>query len=131
MNSSRGSMRCRRVAVRVVSLGVLAVLCTVAVPAQTNSYERAFAQSKATVEKALTAMQASLAGHLPVLDGFAKPDDHPLDRYQRGYYQATVQVSSTSSGGSVVRVSTKVTAWYAGIIWGIHALIPNNLNGTR
>jgi hypothetical protein len=106
-------VRCRSVAMRVVALGVLAVLCTVAVPAQTNSYERAFAQSKATVEKALTAMQASLAGHLPVLEGFAKPDDHPLDRYQRGYYQATVQVSSTPSGGSVVHVSTKVTAWYA------------------
>jgi hypothetical protein len=96
-----------------VALGVLAVLYTVAVPAQTSSYERAFAQPKATVEKALSAMQASLAGHLPVLEGFAKPDDHPLDRYQRGYYQATVQVSSTPSGGSVVHVSTKVTAWYA------------------
>jgi hypothetical protein len=106
-------VRGRRVAVRAVALGVLAVLCAVAVPAQTNSYERAFAQSKATVEKALTAMQASLAGHLPVLEGFAKPDDHPLDRYQRGYYQATIQVSSTPSGGSVVHVSTKVTAWYA------------------
>jgi hypothetical protein len=106
-------VRCRRVAVRRVALGVLSVLCTVAVSAQTNSYERAFAQSKATVEKALTAIQASLAGHLPVLEGFAKPGDHPLDRYQRGYYQATVQVSSTPSGGSVVHVSTNVTAWYA------------------
>jgi hypothetical protein len=106
-------VRCRGVAVRVVALGVLAVLCAVTVPAQTNSYERAFAQSKTTVEKALTAMQASLAGHLPVLEGFAKPDEHPLDRYQRGYYQATAEVSSTPSGGSVVRVSTKVTAWYA------------------
>jgi hypothetical protein len=47
------------------------------------------------------------------LDGFAKPGEHPLDRYQRAYYQSTVQVSSTPSGGSLVRVSTKVTAWYA------------------
>ncbi len=47
------------------------------------------------------------------LDGFAKPGEHPLDRYQRGYYQATVQVNSAPSGGSLVRVSTKVTAWYA------------------
>jgi len=47
------------------------------------------------------------------LDGFAKPAEHPLDRYQRGYYQSAVQVSATPSGGSLVRVSTKVTAWYA------------------
>ena len=58
-------------------------------------------------------MQANLAGHLPVLDGFARPGEHSLDRYQRGYYQATVQVIATPSGGSLVRVSTKVTAWYA------------------
>jgi hypothetical protein len=58
-------------------------------------------------------VQSNLAGHLPVLDGFAKPGEHPLDRYQRAYYQSTVQVSSTPSGGSLVRVSTKVTAWYS------------------
>ena len=81
--------------------------------AQTNPNERSFPQSKATVEKALAALQANLAGRLPVLDGFAKPGERPLDRYQRAFYQSTVQVSSTPSGGSLVRVSTKVTAWYA------------------
>ena len=54
-----------------------------------------------------------MGGRLPVLEGFALPGDHPLNRYQRAYYQSAVQVSSTASGGSVVRVSTKVTAWYA------------------
>ena len=104
----------RRFRLWAVSFGVLcAVLFAVPAQAQTNSNERAFPQSKATVEKALTALEANLAGHLPVLDGFAKPGEHPLDRYQRAYYQSTVQVSSTASGGSLVRVSTKVTAWYA------------------
>src|ERR1039457_6399211 len=103
-----------RFAVWAVSSGIFfAALVAVHVPAQTSPYERAFPQSKATVEKALTAVQSNLAGHLPVLDGFAKPGEHPLDRYQRAYYQSTVQVSSTPSGGSLVRVSTKVTAWYA------------------
>src|SRR6202011_1223535 len=32
---------------------------------------------------------------------------------QRAYYQSTVQVIPTHAGGSLVRVSTKVTAWYA------------------
>ena len=81
--------------------------------AQTNPNERVFPQTKATIEKALRAMEANLAGRLPGLDGFAKPGDHPLDRYQRAYYQSTVQVSALPSGGSLVRVNTKVTAWYA------------------
>jgi hypothetical protein len=80
--------------------------------AQGGGYERSFAESKATVEKALKDMSSSLAGRLPALDGFALPGDRPLDRYQRGYFQSTVQVSATASGGSVVHVSTKVTAWY-------------------
>jgi hypothetical protein len=60
----------------------------------------------------LKSLQANLAGRLPVLEGFAKVTDHPLDRYQRGYYQSNVEVQSTASGGSLVRVTTKVTAWY-------------------
>jgi hypothetical protein len=78
--------------------------------AQGGGYERNFTESKATVEKALKDMP--LAGRLPVLDGFALPGDRPLDRYQRGYFQSAVQVTAAASGGSVVHVSTKVTAWY-------------------
>jgi hypothetical protein len=92
---------------------VLLAVAPICVHAQTSPYERTFPQSKTVIEKALKTMQNSLAGHLPVLDGFAKAGEHPLDRYQRGYYQATVQVSTTASGGSLVRVSTKVTAWYS------------------
>src|ERR1700674_2790129 len=81
--------------------------------AQGNAHERTFPQSKPMVEKALRGIEASMAGHLPVLDGFAVPGDHSLDRYQRAYYQSTVQVIPNPAGGSLVRVSTKVTAWYA------------------
>src|ERR1019366_6208625 len=80
--------------------------------AQAGPYERTYRQSKSAVEKALKELQTSRSGPLPVLEGFALPGDHPLNRYQRAYYQAAVQVSSTASGGSVVRVSTKGTAWY-------------------
>jgi hypothetical protein len=58
-------------------------------------------------------MQPSLAGHLPALEGFASAADHPLDRYRRAYYQCTVQLSSSPSGGTIVRVNAKVTAWYS------------------
>jgi hypothetical protein len=78
-----------------------------------SSQERTYAQSKIAVEKALKELQASLSGRLPVLDGFAVQGEYPLNRYQRGYYQSTVHVSASPSGGSVVRVNTKVTAWYS------------------
>ena len=90
-----------------------ALLTALCAQAQNNSYERTFPQSKAAVEKALKTIQGNMAGRLPVLDGFAKAGDHPLDRYQRGYYQSTAFVTSSPSGGSVVRISTKVTAWYS------------------
>jgi hypothetical protein len=80
---------------------------------QASPYERTYPQSKGAVEKALKELQPSMRGRLPLLDGFALPGEHPLDRYQRAYYQSAVQVSASASGESVVRVSTKVTAWYA------------------
>src|SRR3984957_14906212 len=80
---------------------------------QTAAYERTYRRSKSTVEKALKELQPSMGGRLPVVEGFALAGDHPLNRYQRAYYQSSVQVNSTVSGGSVVRVATKVTAWYA------------------
>src|SRR5258708_32114242 len=58
-------------------------------------------------------MQAATAGRLPALDGFATSADHPLERYQRGYYQSKFQVTAAPSGESIVRVSVQVTAWYA------------------
>lgn len=81
--------------------------------AEAGPYERTFHQPKNAVEKALKELQPALSGRLPVLEGFASAGDHPLSRYQRAYYQTSVQVSSSASGESVVRVSTKVTAWYA------------------
>lgn len=98
----------RRLLIRGISC-----LFIVSAAAQSNQYERAFPQSKATVEKMLRTMQAQMAGRLPSLEGFAKAASHPLDNYERGYFQSIVQVTSTSSGGSLVRVTTKVTAWYA------------------
>ncbi len=81
--------------------------------AQTGPHERTFRQSKSAVERALKELQPSLSGRLPALEGFAAPGEHSLNSYQRAYYQTAVKVSSTASGGTVVQVSTKVTAWYA------------------
>jgi hypothetical protein len=93
---------------------VVVILCGARLcQAQGSGIERTFPQSKAAVEKVLKEMQPATGGRLPVLDGFATSSDHPLDRYQRGYYQSKFQVSAAPSGGSIVRVSVQVTAWYA------------------
>jgi hypothetical protein len=92
----------------------LALLSGISSPAngQAKTYERSFGQSETAVKKSLQQMQSGMAGHLPTLDGFALAGQHDLERYQRGYFQATAQVSPAANGGCVVRVSTKVTAWY-------------------
>lgn len=97
----------------VFEVAILFALIAIAAQAQSDTHERAFPQSKTTIEKTLKAMQSNMAGRLPVLDGFANAGEHPLERYQRGYYQAAIEVSAGPSGGSVVRVTAKVTAWYA------------------
>ncbi|HEV7218964.1 MAG TPA: SH3 domain-containing protein [Terriglobales bacterium] len=58
-------------------------------------------------------LSSSAAGRLPVLDGFTIPGERPLDRFQRGYYQCTVQITALPSGGTRVQVNAKITAWYA------------------
>ncbi len=96
--------------------------------AQNSEMERTFPQSKTALEQALKEMQNATAGRLPVLDGFAAASGNSLDHYQRGYYQARIQVSPTSSGGCVVRVGAEITAWYndpAGTHSG-YQLLPSN-----
>ncbi len=96
-----------------ISVWAMAALLSLAPLQAQGSQERAFPQSKATVEKALKALQANMSGHLPALEGFAQSGEHPLDQYKRGFYQTQAEVVPGANGGSVVRVSTKITAWYS------------------
>jgi len=97
----------------LVGITVIGIAMAQSVRSEGGSYERTFREPKSAVERALKELQPAMSGRLPVLNGFALTGDHPLNRYQRAYYQSEVQVSSTASGESVVRVTTKVTAWYA------------------
>jgi hypothetical protein len=98
--------------IRLAGHALCLALLTLASLAQSqDSYQRSFPQSKTAIEKALAAIQGSMSGRLPVLDGFAKNGEHALDRYSRGYYQATAEVVRTGNS-NVVRITTKVTAWF-------------------
>jgi hypothetical protein len=93
--------------------GCLTIFSTTLARTQSDATQRPFPQSKAAIEKALASIQDNMAGRLPVLDGFAKPTEHPLNKYRRGYYQATAEVVANPSGGCIVRISAKLTAWYS------------------
>jgi hypothetical protein len=47
------------------------------------------------------------------VDGFVGPVDQPLDRYERAFYQFSIELAPGSSGGTIVSVTAKITAWYA------------------
>ena len=96
----------------VMSWAILAALPGASAHGQTGLYQRTFANPKIIVEQVLKTMQPNMAGRLPTLEGFVQPGQHPLTSYDRGYYQATVQVTATPTGTTLVRVNMKVTAWH-------------------
>lgn len=109
-------MKRRRITITsvLIPVAVWAALlsCAIRGSAQARPVERTFRESKATVEKALKELQPAMSGRLPVLEGFSLVGDHPLTRYQRAFYQCTTQVSATPAG-TLVRVTAKITAWFA------------------
>ncbi len=92
---------------------IFGFMVLVELSAQVAPYERTFTESKQKIESALKQLQSSASGHLPVLDGFAVEGDRPLDKFQSGFYQCSVHIAASKSGGSVVQVSAKITAWYS------------------
>ena len=91
-----------------VSNGNLWQACAQAVP-----YARAFGKPKADVDKALAELGANTGQKLPIVDGFVATTDHPLDRYERAFYQFSIDELPGPSAGTVVRLTAKITAWYA------------------
>jgi hypothetical protein len=81
--------------------------------AQAVPYAGTFAKSKDEVDKALKDLQAYTGQKLPVVDGFVAAGDQPLSRFERAFYQFSIDLLPAASGGTIVRVTAKVTAWYA------------------
>jgi hypothetical protein len=80
---------------------------------QAVPYARSFAKPKADVEQALKDLQAYSGQKLPILDGFVAAGTKPLEQYERGFYQFTIELLPGDAGATVVRLSAKITAWYA------------------
>jgi hypothetical protein len=91
----------------VGGLGVRQVL------AQSVSYARAYPKPREEVDKTLKELGAYSGQKLPIVDGFVATGDHPLDRYERAFYQFSIDLVPGSSGSTVVRLTAKITAWYA------------------
>ena len=79
--------------------------------AQNSTQEKIFSAPVSKVQAALKTLPGGTSGPLPILDGFIAPGTRSLDRYQRPYYQCTVRITPTPSGGTQVRVIAKITAW--------------------
>jgi hypothetical protein len=99
----------------LAGLGLVRVAPVLEIPAaaQSPGVERTYSQPKAQIDGALDKIRASMSGKLPILDGFVEATDQPLERYQNGYYQCSVLAVPVASGGTLVRVVAKVTAWYS------------------
>ena len=98
----------RRGAVRIV-VALLTAICSIAENNPAN--ERSFSVPPSVLQTALKKLPGGTSGPLPVLEGFVEPGARALNRYQRPYFECSVHVSSTTSGGSLVRVNAKITAW--------------------
>src|SRR6202521_3090151 len=93
--------------------GVLSLLLTTAAFPQAVPYARSFAKSAENVEGALKDLQAYSGQKLPIVDGFVATGDKPLNQYERAFYQFSIDLLPGTAGGTIVRVTAKITAWYA------------------
>ena len=81
--------------------------------AQAVPYARSYPKEKEDVDKALKELGAYVGQKLPIVDGFVATGDRALDRYERAFYQFSIDLVPGSSGSTVVRLTAKITAWYA------------------
>jgi hypothetical protein len=81
--------------------------------AQAVPYAATVAKSKEDVDNALKEMQAYAGQKLPIVDGFVVTGDQPLNRFERAFCQFSIALLPATSGGTIVRVIAKITAWYA------------------
>jgi hypothetical protein len=101
---------------KIRHFAVASVLCAFAIfsaNGQAMPYARTFSKPKTEVEQGLKDLQAYTGQKLPIVDGFVGPTQQPLERYERAFYQFSIEVLPGVPTGTIVQVSAKITAWYA------------------
>jgi hypothetical protein len=98
---------------RIIFLTIAFFICAGLTLAQSVPYARSYDKPKDQVEQGLKDLQAYSGQKLPILDGFVAVADKPLDRYERGFYQFSVTLVPGDGSATIVRLSAKITAWYA------------------
>jgi hypothetical protein len=93
--------------------GIFSLLLTVAVFPQVMPYAREFPKSAEEIEGALKDLRANSGQKLPIVDGFVATGDKPLDQFERAFYEFSIDLLPGTAGGTIVRVTAKITAWYA------------------
>src|SRR5258708_20439615 len=81
--------------------------------AQAIPYAKSFTLPRPQIEQALKDLQAYSGQKLPVLEGFVARADNPLERYERGFYQFSIELVPGDAGSTIVRLSSKLPAWCA------------------
>jgi hypothetical protein len=95
-----------------VMLSITCISIPPFVRAQAVPYARTFPKSKEDIGKALKELQAYTGQKLPVIDGFVATGDQPIDRYERAFYQYSIDLLPSSPQATTVRVTAKITAWH-------------------
>jgi hypothetical protein len=101
---------------RICKIGFVALLSLLPplfARAQAVPYAHTFPKSKEEVDQALKDLSAYAGQKLPIVDGFVGAPEQPLSRYERAFYQFSIELLPGASGGTIVQVSAKITAWYA------------------
>src|SRR6202790_2356833 len=91
-------------------VGIVAFPLPRCAAAQAVPYARTFPKSKEEVDKALKELQAYAGQRLPIVDGFVATSEQPLNRYERAFYQFSIDLLPASSDGTIVRLTAKITA---------------------
>ena len=94
------------------TLSIVSILTPGLARAQAVPYARTFAKSREDIDKALKELQAYAGQKLPTVDGFVATGDQPLSRYERAFYQYSIDLLPASGEATIVRVTAKITAWY-------------------
>jgi hypothetical protein len=80
---------------------------------QAIPYARTFLKPKEDVEAALKEFQAYAGQKLPIVDGFVAMGQQPLERYERAFYQYSIELIPETPQSTVLKLTAKITAWYA------------------